>query len=201
MSIREAMTARLLGEAGGPLCGVYLLTHRESGKRYVGQSIDIARRWVNHRKCVGGRLAAALRKHGPDAFDWEIVELCPREELNDRETYYVWAFGSATPNGYNLKGGGGQLGSVPPEMRRKMSATQQRQWGDPSVAARRAEAIRKACADPTVYVLANVKTGEMARATRAEMRERFGMSSSDTCDLINSGARSRRGWSLTGKEA
>ena len=79
---RATMTARLLGEASGPLSGIYLLTHRPTGKRYVGQSVNIRSRWADHRRTEGNaHLARAVWEEGPDALLFEIVELCASDEL------------------------------------------------------------------------------------------------------------------------
>lgn len=149
-TIRATMTRRLLGEASGPLMGIYLITHRASGKRYVGQSVSIARRWSEHRKGCGDsrRLTNALKKHGPDAFDWEIVELCDPEELNAREAFYVWAFDCLSPSGYNLLSGGGQAQTFSPEARQRLREScrlrsQNQEWRE-----RNAEAVRRACSAP-----------------------------------------------------
>ena len=149
-TIRAAMTHRLLGETSGPLAGIYVVTHRASGLRYVGQSRDIARRWSEHRKGRGDsrRLTNAIRKHGPNAFAFEIVELCAPEELNDREAFYVWAFDCLSPKGYNLTTGGGQAQTFTPEVRAKMSESLRtspsfrRRWADPEFRARLSASLR-----------------------------------------------------------
>jgi group I intron endonuclease len=121
-TIRAAMTRRLLGEASGPLAGIYVVTHRATGRRYVGQSLDIARRWAEHRAGTSGsrRLTNALKKYGPDGFAFEIAESCAPEELNDRELFYISAFGfdCLSPQGYNLTYGGEGV-TFTPEVRAK----------------------------------------------------------------------------------
>ena len=87
---RATMTARLLGEASGPLSGIYIITHRTTGKRYVGQSVNIRSRWADHRRTEGNaHLARAVWEEGPDAFSFEIVELCAPEELDDPDDWYA----------------------------------------------------------------------------------------------------------------
>lgn len=111
---RAAMTAHLLGEASGPLTGIYLITHRATGMRYVGQSVNILSRWASHRHPEGNaRLAQAVVRDGKDAFQFEIVELCAPEELDDRETFYIWGFDSLYPAGFNHNlGRGGSRVSI-----------------------------------------------------------------------------------------
>lgn len=152
-TIRAAMTARLLGEASGPLAGIYVITHRATGKRYVGQSVNIRSRWTAHRHSDGDtRLARAIRRHGPDAFAFEIVELCTPEELNDREAFYVWAFDCLSPKGYNLQSGGGQGQVATEEVRAKIRDANVRHLThlstDPEMRAKRARAVKVAYDNP-----------------------------------------------------
>lgn len=181
-TIRATMTRRLLGEASGPLTGIYLITHRASGKRYVGQSVNIRGRWAEHRSSNGSKLAAALKKHGPDAFTFEIVEPCPREELNDREAFYVWAFDCVSPKGYNLTTGGGQALKFSEEARAKLSQSLRnsealkvgvrRREDDPEKQARRLAAVREAVAAPEVRarLSASLRNSEALKAARARLR-------------------------------
>lgn len=196
-TIRAAMTRRLLGETSGPLMGIYLITHRASGKRYVGQSIDIARRWREH---WGGRgdspmLTNALKKHGPDAFAFEIVELCAREELNDRECFYIFAFDCMKPLGYNI-GAGGEGVNFTPEVRAKLREAMHRLAADPEWRAKQGARLSRANADPTIYTIINVKTGERDTGTRLDFRERYGMRREMLADLVNGKRKAHRGWKL-----
>jgi group I intron endonuclease len=60
-------------------CALYRITHRQSGKDYVGISVEYKARWAEHKRASrqGGtrcpKLYNALRKHGPDAFDWKVI--------------------------------------------------------------------------------------------------------------------------------
>lgn len=129
--------------------GIYLITHRASGKRYVGKSINIPRRWSEHRKGLSHCpvLEAALKKYGADAFDWEILQTCSESELNDLECWYIQAFGSVSPGGYNI-GYGGEGVTFTEEVRAKLSeATRKRLLSAESRAAI-GEASRKRYEDP-----------------------------------------------------
>lgn len=58
-------------------CALYLVTHRESGRNYVGVSVRPLLRWAQH-KCDAKRLGKtyfhkALLKYGPGAFDWKVL--------------------------------------------------------------------------------------------------------------------------------
>ena len=96
--------------------GIYRIKNTANGKYYVGQSEDIAKRWFHHRwelqngKHINLHLQAAWDKYGEESFEFQVLELCPVEELNDREKYWIFYF-DALDNGYNILGGGcGQRG-------------------------------------------------------------------------------------------
>ena len=84
-------------------------------KVYIGQSIDIKRRWNKHRSTAQNPnsssydypLYRAIRKYGIDNFSFEVLEECTIEELNDKEIYWIKYFDSTNENkGYNLAPGG-----------------------------------------------------------------------------------------------
>ena len=57
---------------------------------YVGQSKDIYTRWAEHKNCARANvrqtdLYKAMREFGIDNFEFEIIEECRLEELNERE--------------------------------------------------------------------------------------------------------------------
>lgn len=77
-------------------CGIYKLTHIESGISYIGQAKDIKTRWSDHVKCALGidtpvtsQLYAFMREKGVDTFTFEILEQCPAGELNEKEKFYI----------------------------------------------------------------------------------------------------------------
>lgn len=132
------------------VCGIYRITHRESGKVYVGQSRDVRRRWSEHR---GDRSALypigrAIQKYGPDAFDFEVLEVCEPERLNERELSHIRREGSLSPGGYNLRAGGGQPDSVSEETRKKLSDGKKVLYKNPERRREQSESNRRAWANP-----------------------------------------------------
>lgn len=75
--------------------GIYEIRHIASGKRYVGSSVMIRKRWTAHR----GRLLCdthhstllqrAWNKYGEDAFAFEVLELCGVDLLIERENHHM----------------------------------------------------------------------------------------------------------------
>lgn len=87
------MIGRVVGT--GVKTGIYKITHCMSGMSYVGQSNDIAARFKQHIKRGLGadtptqnKLYPAMKKFGPEAFMFEILEECDRNKLDIREDYW-----------------------------------------------------------------------------------------------------------------
>lgn len=58
-----------------PICGIYQVRNKVNNKIYIGQSIDIERRWGQHRYGKGSLiLRNAIKKHGIDNFEFSILE-------------------------------------------------------------------------------------------------------------------------------
>jgi hypothetical protein len=92
---------------------IYLLTHRATGKSYVGLTIDESRRLWQHfasdrlPKRKAGTIQDAIATHGRAAFDLEILESnIPGPQLAGRERHWIRQIGSLTPHGYNQNAGG-----------------------------------------------------------------------------------------------
>lgn len=94
------------------MIGIYKITNLINGKVYIGQSIDIIRRWRSHRTSYQTEdkvLYRAMRKYGLENFSFEVIEECDREMLSERELYWIKKYDSYN-NGYNatlLTVGGG----------------------------------------------------------------------------------------------
>jgi group I intron endonuclease len=86
--------------------GIYAIKHVESGKVYVGQSQNIAKRIRDHRYAHGRcwHISNAVRLYGWNAFEVEILERADDLILlNEREQYWIDLFDSANPEkGYNI---------------------------------------------------------------------------------------------------
>lgn len=92
------------------MIGIYLIRNTITDKVYVGQSINIMRRWWEHKSrafdpnnnCYDKPLYRSMRKYGTEAFELEVLCECNVEELNELEGKYIAEFNCITPNGYNI---------------------------------------------------------------------------------------------------
>ena len=92
------------------IIGIYKITS-PTGKIYIGQSIDIQRRfneYKNNRGCsVATRLYHSLKKYGFENHTTEILIECDVSELNYKEIYFIEKYLSFnTEHGMNLHSGG-----------------------------------------------------------------------------------------------
>lgn len=106
------------------VCGIYLIRNPK-GRVYIGQSTDVYERWKAYRRfgCPHQTsLLASLRKYGAKKHKFELLCQCEKDELNDKEAYYVALFQSTDRRyGMNLKEGGGVRAKVSEETRERMS--------------------------------------------------------------------------------
>ena len=91
--------------------GIYKVTNIKTNEIYIGKSVKIADRFINHIKSAYGlegvaesQFQRALKKYGVDNFTWELLEECSKENLNGREKYYIVFFGTKE-YGYNQREG------------------------------------------------------------------------------------------------
>ena len=78
---------------------------------YIGQSVDIAKWWKDHAKCglgidtpASNKLYKAMQEDGLHSFSWELLQTCDRDELDEREKYYIELYQSKE-YGYNSTAG------------------------------------------------------------------------------------------------
>lgn len=87
---------------------IYLLTNLINGKQYVGQTIQQLRfRIYDHKLKKKFYIGQAIDKYGLENFKIEILEECStKEQLDERERYWIAKLNTKAPNGYNLTNGG-----------------------------------------------------------------------------------------------
>ena len=71
------------------MIGIYKITKKENGKSYIGQSNDIERRIKEHQYKRDIPIELAIQKYGVNAFEYEIIEECSLDKLDEREMYWI----------------------------------------------------------------------------------------------------------------
>ena len=127
--------------------GVYQIRNTVNGKRYIGSAVDFKRRFRNHRNRANKgthhsiHFQSAWNKHGAKAFQFEILVVCPRNEILIHEQAII---DRELPE-YNIA----KIVSAPmlgmthgPEAREKIAASKRGKKRPPEMVAATAEKIR-----------------------------------------------------------
>ena len=93
------------------MIGIYMIKNNINNKVYIGQSSDIKKRWKKHIEDLNNKnhhnyhLQSAWDKYGSSNFEFIILEICDKSELDKKEEFYIEKYNSLK-NGYNLDSGG-----------------------------------------------------------------------------------------------
>lgn len=92
------------------LKSIYIIKNDINNKVYIGQAIDVKRRFQAHCKPSSAKIdadlvARAIQKYGKEHFWCEILEH-NIEDYNEKERYWIAHYNSIRPNGYNISEGG-----------------------------------------------------------------------------------------------
>jgi group I intron endonuclease len=77
------------------ISGVYEIVNTINGHRYIGSSVNIVRRFKDHKyklKCgihANSHLQNAWKKHGETAFLFSVIEYCEANLVTEREQFYI----------------------------------------------------------------------------------------------------------------
>lgn len=115
---------------------IYGYTNLESGKMYIGQTIDPKRRWDRHRYSKYEKGWHKDYQNNPDKYEYSVIEYdVPEDKLDEREIFWI-SFFDSYHNGYNCTAGGslspGFKGKHhPDEAKKKISDAIKKLWQDP----------------------------------------------------------------------
>lgn len=119
------------------ISGIYYIYNIINGKMYIGESVDIYRRWREHAQDLKDgahdnvHLQRSWDKYGECNFKFNIIEKCKEDDLLEREKYWIKFYDSFN-NGYNqTEGGEGCLGyKHNNEAKEKMKKIKREQFQD-----------------------------------------------------------------------
>ena len=92
-------------------CGIYKITNQITDECYIGQAVDVYKRWNEHCKCglgidtpPGNKLYKSIQEYGLENFTFELLTECDSKELNEKEKYFIELY-QADIYGLNSQGG------------------------------------------------------------------------------------------------
>ena len=87
-------------------CGIYCITNNINGKKYVGQSVCIEKRFEQHiYSQSNSEIHNAIEEFGVANFRFEVLIACSKNELDEQEVKFIRLLDSYE-NGYNQTRGG-----------------------------------------------------------------------------------------------
>lgn len=108
------------------MIGIYMIRNLIDNKTYIGQSLNIHERWNQHKKLLykgihhSKYLQNAWNKYKEESFEFSVLVECDEDKLNEFEQYFLIAFDSYAPYGYNCTYGG-NTGRPTEEMKKHLS--------------------------------------------------------------------------------
>lgn len=87
---------------------IYRITCLLDNRSYIGQtSKDPTWRWRRHRFDNRPGLGQTIRELGVNNFVFEVIDTAiSRDELDEKEKFYIQKFNTIYPNGFNKTTGG-----------------------------------------------------------------------------------------------
>jgi group I intron endonuclease len=161
------------------MIGIYAITHRESGRVYIGSSVDIARRFsahvsrLNNGKHCNQILQRAWSRYGSEAFTFSVVEvldsadrLIEREQFHFEQSELVYNIGEFVGNPIRGTKRSAQWRS---NMSAMMTAPEMREHMAKMVRSRRPPASAESRAKMSASIVERMKNPE------AREKQRLGM--------------------------
>jgi group I intron endonuclease len=102
--------------------GIYKITQIDTGKIYIGQSINLKERKRAHKHAIKNYpLANAINKYGWGSFKFEVIVYAEGiDYLNYLEEQIIKSYDCLSPKGFNLRHGGNNS-TFSEETKKKMS--------------------------------------------------------------------------------
>lgn len=93
------------------ITGIFYIKNLTDNKVFIGQGTNIYARYkdlyerviMNEGRGWNIRLVSDMRRLGPQAFSFKIIQVCGEKELNERTMHWIKVFNAEVPQGYNRK--------------------------------------------------------------------------------------------------
>lgn len=197
--------------------GIYCIQNKIDGKCYIGKSVNIPKRWKEHRALLrkgqhhNKHLQMAWNRYGEESFRFEVLEYANFEELGDLEIAYISKY-KAFEEGYNFTmGGEGGLLGMPKteETRRKISEANKGRKHTPEEKARVSKTLKgrmftdehkqkigEANKVNHIKAVLCVETGQVFNSLK-EAGEHFNTDCSNICHVCNGRQEKAKGFHFT----
>ncbi len=90
------------------MVGIYKITNRMNGNVYVGKSENIFEVFRQYQRQQGDfsemPMSRDVALYGVDKFDFDVLEECPLQQLDAKESYYINLYGLQTKKNNNNMG-------------------------------------------------------------------------------------------------
>ena len=139
--------------------GIYKIKNKINGKLYIGQSVYIEHRFSEHkRKCkenkYNNHFYNALKKHGIENFEFTIIEKCSKQNLNNREQYWIKFYNSNNSQyGYNKTTGGDSNYKRTSDTKKKISESAKLKFKNPEIKEKYIQALKQKLKDDDEYYM------------------------------------------------
>lgn len=93
------------------MIGIYKITNLLTNEIYIGKGVEAEKRFVahlkdfEHKRVQNKKLIQNMNEYGPTNFSFQIIELCERDQLDEREVYWIKHYNSFK-EGLNMDEGG-----------------------------------------------------------------------------------------------
>lgn len=195
-------------------CGIYEIVNTVNGKRYVGQALNIEKRWSYHRQDLSRGdhhsryLQRAWNKYGSDAFAFRVILECDMDDLNnyeqseiDKKSEYNVSKTAGSPKGTKHS-----KETIEKHRIRMMSAWETEPsfvaLRSPEMRRKRGAAISQAKSsvknyneDETIYNLVHEYHGEI-HITQKRFWKEYGLNRGSVNNLLKGRKPSLHGWTL-----
>ncbi len=173
----------------GTVWRIYVITNMVNGKKYVGLTNSLSKRWNTHKNANGSipALHSAIQKYGIENFDFcHYADTFGADSAKAIEIHLIQDLCTLSPLGYNLTSGGEGTLSPSVELRAKLSASHLGKIQSEETKKRRGESLRKAWAEGRHsgnkggYLLTNEHRDAMSKSKMGDKNPMFGHKHTDT---------------------